>query len=166
MCVRVLLLSISNVLFVQSDKFKQAQEQYETVGSSTCTGCRPKHVDGCFFLKMHISAAEFLQLCRDKFLLNGAVRAYLTSQGYKLTALTFSEEGGSNIPATLPPTGSTLFQMFQGNNQKLAATEATEVTCFRSLHELRHLHKCGSICLLARCTCASISHLFQSACAS
>lgn len=75
-----------------------------------------------------VLAAECLQLCRDKSLLNGAVRAYLTSQGYKLTALTFSEEGGSSIPASLPPTDPTLFQMLQGSNQKLAAAQATEVT--------------------------------------
>lgn len=67
-------------------------------------------------------------------MLNGAVRAYLTSQGYKLTALTFSEEGASSIPAILAPTDPALFQMFQGNNQKLAAAKATEVTHVAMLH--------------------------------
>lgn len=67
-------------------------------------------------------------LCRDKALLNCALRAYLVSQGYKLTALTLSEEGGSSIPATPTPKGPTLFDMLQGNNQKVAATEAKEVT--------------------------------------
>ena len=84
-------------------------------------------------ISLQLIASNF---CRDKSLLNGAVRAYLTSQGYKLTALTFSEEGGSSIPATLTPTDPTLFQMFQGNYQKLAAAEATEVTDFRSSHGL------------------------------
>ena len=77
-------------------------------------------------------------MCRDKTLLNGAVRAYLISQGYKLTALTLSEEGGSSIPATPPPTGLTLSDMLQGNNQKVAATEAKEVTHPQSFDAWQH----------------------------
>lgn len=64
--------------------------------------------------------------------MNGAVRAYLVSQGYKLTALTLSEEGGSSIPANVPLIAPTLIDMFQGNNLKLVAGKAREVNSQRS----------------------------------
>ena len=65
-------------------------------------------------------------MCSDNMMLNAAVRAYLVSQGYKLTALTLSEEGGSSIPATLPQSGASLLELFQGNAQKVAAAEARQ----------------------------------------
>ncbi|KAL3158276.1 hypothetical protein ABBQ38_010522 [Trebouxia sp. C0009 RCD-2024] len=74
------------------------------------------------------SAAPDAMSPGDRALLNGALRAYLISQGYKLTALTLSEEGGSSIPATPTPQGPTLFDMLQGNTQKVAATEAKEAS--------------------------------------
>ena len=66
-------------------------------------------------------------MCSDTIKLNAAVRAYLVSQGYKLTALTLSEEGGANIPAALPSDIANLIDLFQGNAQKVAAAEARQV---------------------------------------
>ena len=66
-------------------------------------------------------------MCSDTIKLNAAVRAYLVSQGYKLTALTLSEEGGANIPAALPPNIANLIDLFHGNAQKVAAAEARQV---------------------------------------
>ena len=66
-------------------------------------------------------------MCSDTIKLNAAVRAYLVSQGYKLTALTLSEEGGNSIPAALPPDSANLINLFQGNAQKVAAAEARQV---------------------------------------
>ncbi len=62
-------------------------------------------------------------------MLNAAVRAYMVSQGYKLTALTLSEEGGSSILAALPQGGASLIDLFRGNAQKVAAAEARQVCC-------------------------------------
>ncbi len=66
-------------------------------------------------------------MCSEVVLLNAAVRAYLVTQGYKLTALTLSEEGGSNIPAALPQDAASLIDLFQGHAEKVAAAEARQV---------------------------------------
>ena len=101
-------------------------------------------------------------MCRDRATMNGAVRAYLVSQGYKLTALTLSEEGGSSIPAKLPFNAPTLTDMFQGNNLKLVAAEAREVTQPRVSFNLRMLYSVkirDAHVMLEDCTgCASACH--------
>jgi hypothetical protein len=66
-------------------------------------------------------------MCSEVVLLNAAVRAHLVTQGYKLTALTLSEEGGSNIPAALPQHAASLIDLFQGHAKKIAAAEARQV---------------------------------------
>ncbi|KAL0024265.1 hypothetical protein WJX79_000849 [Trebouxia sp. C0005] len=73
------------------------------------------------------TAAESESLSHSEVvLLNAAVRAYLVTQGYKLTALTLSEEGGSNIPAALPQDAASLIDLFQGHAEKVAAAEARQ----------------------------------------
>ena len=66
-------------------------------------------------------------MCSEVVLLNAAVRAYLVTQGYKLTALTLSEEGGNNIPAALPQDAASLIDLFQGHAELVAAAEARQV---------------------------------------
>ena len=73
-------------------------------------------------------------LCSDQVLLNAAVRAYLVSQGYKLTALTMSEESGNSILAALPQKCPTLAELWQSNAQRSAAIAAQEVRL--------HCHSC------------------------
>ncbi|DBB17843.1 hypothetical protein WJX82_008236 [Trebouxia sp. C0006] len=73
------------------------------------------------------TAAESDSLSQSEVvLLNAAVRSYLVTQGYKLTALTLSEEGGSNIPAALPQDAASLVDLFQGHAEKVAAAEARQ----------------------------------------
>lgn len=77
--------------------------------------------------KDNSTAAESESLSQSKVvLLNAAVRAYLVLQGYKLTALTLSEEGGSNIPAALPQDAASLIDLFQGHSVQVAAAEAKQ----------------------------------------
>ena len=90
-------------------------------------------------------------ICSEVVLLNAAVRAYLVIQGYKLTALTLSEEGGSNIPAALPQDAASLIDLFQGHAQKVAAAEARQVCIFDfifSLHCLRQILSLFTMCQL------------------
>ena len=61
-------------------------------------------------------------------MLNAAVRAYLVSQGYKLTALTLSEEGGNSVPATLSQNCQSLTELLQSSAQRTAALEAQQVS--------------------------------------
>lgn len=65
--------------------------------------------------------------CRDKQLLNGAIRAHLVQEGYKLTALTLSEEGSGCIPDVAPAPDCTLAAMLQAHSQKSAAAAAQHV---------------------------------------
>ncbi|DBA87750.1 hypothetical protein WJX77_004203 [Trebouxia sp. C0004] len=77
--------------------------------------------------KYNSAAAESESLSQSEVvLLSAAVRAYLVTQGYKLTALTLSEEGGSNIPAALPQGAASLTDLFQGHAEKVAAAEARQ----------------------------------------
>lgn len=66
--------------------------------------------------------------CSDKNLLNATIRAYLVQEGYKLTALTLSEEATGSIADALPLTSGTLADMFQGNARQAAATAAQQVS--------------------------------------
>lgn len=84
-------------------------------------------------------------ICSEVVLLNAAVRAYLVTQGYKLTALTLSEEGGSNIPAALPQDAASLIDLFQGHAEKVAAAEARQVCIFDFLFSLRCLRQLDSL---------------------
>ena len=56
--------------------------------------------------------------------------AYLVSQGFKLTALTLSEEVGSSVLADLPKKSADLCTIFQGNAEKVAAEEARQVSAY------------------------------------
>ena len=70
-----------------------------------------------------------IAICSDKKQLNAAVRAHLVQEGYKLTALTLSEEGAGSISDVVPLPGGTLADIFQGNARQAAAAAAQQVTC-------------------------------------
>lgn len=75
-------------------------------------------------------------------MLNAAVRAYLVQEGYKLTALTLSEEGSGSISEAAPQPGGTLADIFQNSARQAAAASAQQVSL--RLAAASRMNKCTS----------------------
>ncbi|KAK9813191.1 hypothetical protein WJX72_010407 [[Myrmecia] bisecta] len=66
-------------------------------------------------------------MAKERKQLNGAIRGYLATHGYKLTALTFLEEAGSAIPrGEMKKGAATMLHFFRGYQQQQAALSAAE----------------------------------------
>ena len=79
------------------------------------------------FLTICIWKTESTMTCRGRRAINAAVRHYLARSGYKLSAITFSEEASGALASLNPGPEETLEGIYQGQAQRVEALAAAEV---------------------------------------